>query len=368
MMKKTLVALAAAAVAGGAFAQSAVTISGTVDLAYALYDVSSTVAADRDADQQRVMQNGSATTAIIISGSEDIGGGLRGIFRFETNPDFVAGGGLAAATGFNFVGLTGGFGEVRLGRLNSAFLQNWGIANPFGTNLGSGWGAARVVTRYAGGTTAPTRFNGAIEYQSPVFNGIQGRLMYVPEDTTPTSTVRPGVIDAGLRFAQGPFAAMLSWQQTDASRNITVNVPIGVTGNGVENTLWMLGGRFTMGATAFSAGYWQEEVEVAGVKRADITGWTLGVRHTMGPWAFLAAYTQSEDDATSPVLTTGGALVHSAPGDVTLAGGAGAKRTVLGLGADYSFSKRTALYGRFEARDLGVTEVQTIAVGIRHTF
>lgn len=379
MMKKTLVALAAAAVAGGAFAQSAVTISGTVDLAYALYDVSSTNATDRDADQQRVIQNGSATTAIIISGSEDIGGGLRGIFRFEANPDFVNGGGLVTGgggNGFNFLGLTGNFGEVRLGRLNSAFLQNWGIANPFGTNLGSGWGAARVVTRYAGGSpgTAPTRFNGAIEYQSPVFNGIQGRLMYSPEDTTATTTVRPGVIDAGLRFAQGPISAMLSWQQTEASRNFTAaaNSPIGVTGNGVESTLWMLGARFTMGATAFSAGYWQEKIDRNSptVEAADITGWTLGVRHTMGPWAFLAAYTQTEDDAlvANRALTGGGALVHSAAADVTLVEGNGAKRTVLGLGADYSFSKRTALYGRFEARDLGVTEVQTIAVGIRHTF
>lgn len=370
MMKKSLIALAAAVVAGGAFAQSSVTISGTVDLAYAMYDVSADTAAERDADQQRVIQNGSAITAIFFRGSEDIGGGLRGIFQFETNPDFVGGGGLANATGNNFLGLTGNFGEVRLGRLNSAFLQNWGIANPFGTNLGSGWGAARVVTRYAAGT-APTRFNGAIEYQSPVFNGIQGRLMYVPEDTTATTTVRPGVIDAGLRFAQGPISAMLSWQQTDASRSVVATgSPIGVAGAGVESNLWMLGARYTMGALTFSGGYWQEEIDVAGVEGADITGWTLGVRYAMGPWAFTAAYTQTEDDALAAnrVLTTGGALVHSAAADVTLANGNGADRTVFGLGVDYSFSKRTALYGRFEGRDLGPTEVQTIAVGIRHTF
>jgi predicted porin len=370
MMKKSLIALAAAAVAGGAYATTAVTISGTVDINYGNVDGSGGTTAAHQAfanglDQQRVAQNGSATSAIVISGSEDIGGGLRGIFRFETNPDFVGGGGIAAGNGWNFVGITGGFGEVRLGRLNSAFLENWLIVNPLGTALGTGFGGAQVLTRYAAGT-APTRFNNAIEYRSPVFSGIQGRLMFVPEDTTPTTTVRPGVIDAGLRFAQGPFAAMLSWQQTDASRAVLAGAsPIGVGGGtattGVDNTLWMLGGRYTMGATAFSAGYFREDVKVAGVESADITGWTLAVAHTMAPWTLRAAYTQSEDKALAAnqvFSTTGGALGLER----------GAKRSVLGLGVDYAFSKRTALYGRFEGRDMDQTEVQTIAVGIRHTF
>jgi len=370
MMKKSLIALAAATVAGAAFAQSAVTITGTVDLGYAIYDVSGGTPTEQAHDQQRVSQNGSATTALFIRGSEDIGGGLRGIFQIETNPDFVTGGTLSTG-GNNFLGLTGNFGEVRLGRLNSAFLQNWLIVNPLGTNLGSGWGAAGVVTRYVGVAT-PTRFNNAIEYQSPVFNGIRVRLMYVPEDTTPTTTVRPGVIDAGLVFAQGPITAMLSLQQTEASRNLAgaaslIGAGPAEAGNtGVESTLWMLGARYTMGATAFSAGYLQEQIDVSGAERADITGWTLGVRHTMGPWAFLAAYTKTEDDATNRVLTGPAALIHSAAGVATV--GTGADRSVLGLGVDYSFSKRTALYGRFENRDLGLAEVQTIAVGVRHTF
>jgi len=367
MMKKSLIALAAATVAGAAFAQSAVTITGTVDINYGQVDGSGGTTADTQQganrlDQQRVAHNGSANTQLFISGSEDIGGGLRGIFQIEMNPDFVAGGTLST-TGNNFLGLTGNFGEVRLGRLNSAFLQNWLIANPLGVWLGSGWGAAGVVTRYAGAAvTAPTRFNGAIEYQSPVFNGIRGRLMYVPEDTTPTETVRPGVIDAGLVFAQGPITAMLSLQQTQASRAILAPASqIGVGGTDVDSTLWMLGGRYVMGALAFSAGYWQEQVEVAGVEGADITGWTLGVRYTMAPWALTAAYTQSENNAAAaPQL-------FNAAGSVA-ALETGADRSVLGLGVDYSFSKRTALYGRFEARDMDQTEVQTIAVGIRHTF
>lgn len=377
MMKKSLIALAAATVAGAAFAQSAVTISGVVDIGYGQVDATGTAS-----DQQRVMQNGSVTSSIAISGSEDIGGGLRGIFRYEMNPDFVAGTGLAGhpagANGFNFVGLTGNFGEVRLGRLNSAFLQNWGIASPFGTALGSGWGPSGVVTRYAtpgaltvtgtpvsavalnapGAATAPTRFNGAIEYQSPVFNGIQARLMYVPERDDGTAAVnRPSVVDAGLRFAQGPVTAMLSWQRTDASGAVANTAhPQNITSTtGAEGTLWMIGGRYTMGALAFSGGYWQEQVDIDNVERADITGWTLAVRYTMGAWAFTGAYTQSEDDAI-------------AADQIFTVAGTGAKRSVVGLGADYSFSKRTALYGRFEGRDMGPTEVQTIHVGIRHTF
>ena len=391
MMKKTLIALAAAAVAGGAYAQSAVTISGVVDINYGQVDGSGDAAA-RASDQQRVGQNGSATTAIIISGSEDIGGGLRGIFRYEINPDFVSGDGFTAevvgrANGFHFVGLTGGFGEVRLGRLNSAFMQNWTtVVSPFGTNLGSGWGGAGVLNRYGAPTdnmTAPTRFNNAIEYQSPVFSGIQARLMYVPErDKASAAANRARVVDAGLRFAQGPITAMLSWQQTSAKSTagiLATASPIGVGGTGtaaaadaaanfndVDSTLWMLGGRYTMGALTLMGGYWQDQLEIAGVEVADISGWSLGATYRMGAWTFSGAYTQGEDDSTARFFD-----------DFVAVGGidAGAERTVLGLGVDYAFSKRTTLYGRFEDRNLdrpavgaAQNEVRTIAVGIRHTF
>jgi predicted porin len=182
----------------------------------------------------------------------------------------------------------------------------------------------------------------------------------VPErDDAAATANRASVVDAGLRFAQGPITAMLSWQRTDASGAVAaVAHPLGVAtpATGGDSTLWMLGARYAMGALALSGGYWQERVELGTTEVADITGWTLAVRYTMGPWAFTAAHTQSEDDA----LTAN--QIFSVTGERT------AKRTVLGLGVDYSFSKRTALYGRFEGRDMGPTEFQTIQVGIRHTF
>ena len=372
MIRKSLIALAAATVAGAAYAQSSLTISGRVDINYGWVDGSggTTDAARAFAnslDQQRVDQNGTVSTRILFEGSEDLGGGLHGVFRIDIRPDLVEGGDLRA--GSQYVGITGDFGEVRLGRLDSAFSDNWEIANPFDRRVGSGFDEPGVVSRYLDldGVTAPTRFNGAIGYLSPVFNGVQGSILFVPEDTDADATRRPGVIDVGLSFTQGPINAKLSWQQTRASRTVDAeDSPIGVGGRDVQNALWLLGVSYAIGGLTLHGGHFREQVDVADVESADITGWTGGVSYTTGPWTVKAAFTQSEDNAlpANQVFTN---LNGAAAFDPDLLE-TGADRNVLGLGVEYSFSQRTALYGRFENQDFGPTGIQTVIVGIRHTF
>ena len=110
-MKKSLLALAAlTAFTGVASAQSSVTLFGIVD-------VSMRNVKNGPTSLKSLSTDGMGSSRLGFRGVEDIGGGLRASFWLE--------GSLAADTGNangqnwqrrSTVSLTGGFGEVRLGR------------------------------------------------------------------------------------------------------------------------------------------------------------------------------------------------------------------------------------------------------------
>lgn len=149
-MKKTLIALAAVAATGAAFAQSSVTIYGKVE------------AGLQKMNGDSLKMTNIHGSRLGFRGAEDLGGGLQAKFQIEHrfSPDtgmdatYNAGGtnpttGVvtpASSTfwnGMSTVGLAGSFGEVRLGRYYSAnFLGANNKADPFG---GDGAGALRAI-------------------------------------------------------------------------------------------------------------------------------------------------------------------------------------------------------------------------------
>lgn len=149
-MKKTLIALAAVAATGAAFAQSSVTIYGKVNVS--LEKVTGADATMGDIHGSRLG----------FRGAEDLGGGLQAKFHIEhrfrpdTGADATFNPGSTNATtgvvtpasstmwnGLSTVGLAGSFGEVRLGRYYSAlFLGANNKPDPFG---GDGQGALRGI-------------------------------------------------------------------------------------------------------------------------------------------------------------------------------------------------------------------------------
>jgi len=74
-MKKTLIALAAVAATTGAFAQSSVTLSGVIDVG---------VEKRFSGDATRVTPNRNGTSNWTLSGTEDLGGGLKAVFQIST--------------------------------------------------------------------------------------------------------------------------------------------------------------------------------------------------------------------------------------------------------------------------------------------
>lgn len=397
----------AALAATSAFAQSSVTISGLIDLGYGQVNAPANAAGVQTGDISRVAQNGSATTAILIQGSEDLGGGLKANFRYELNPDFANGTGLTGgagvgagsntastptagtinntsygngAVGYHFLGISGGFGDVKFGRLNTGTLTAWVTGSVFGTALGSGYGSSgNIFTRYSSSAgnynnTAPTRFNGALEYTSPKLNGFTARALYVPQvnktgigaenacleaacttsggNSAAPGANRAGVTDFSLAYNVGPLNAIVAQQAIKVGSgdvNALVSPSLLSTAS-TTSKLTTVAANYTIGAVTAYGAYWTEKQSTT----VNVSGYMLGGKYTMGAVSLMASVGNSNDKTSSNV-----------------------DKKIMGVGADYALSKRSNLYVRYENRDADKNSAadtaaggstKTTHVGIRHTF
>lgn len=206
-MKKTLIALAAVAATSASFAQSTVTLSGTVDVG---------IEKRFSGDATRMTANRNGTSNWTLSGAEDLGGGLKAVFQISTS--FNSDTGTVSSTdglGNNgmFVGLTGGFGTLRAGRPVNTLYGNVLLAN--GTKGVSAHDANAVLSGNATATASATTKTSnasssvyvpnAVQYHSPRFGGVQVQLEYAPsESTTAGNKAGTGV---AVRYDGGPLSA-----------------------------------------------------------------------------------------------------------------------------------------------------------------
>ena len=215
-MKKSLIALAVLAASGAAMAQSSVTLFGVVDAGVGR--VSS-----NGVSVTGVSRSGLATSRLGFRGEEDLGGGLKAGFWLEGGVLNDDGG-----SGFNFqrrstVGLSGAFGEVRLGRELTVGYVNSTAADVFGdVGVGASIGKNLFVSSAAGAVNAiDTRKSNMITYLTPAnLGGFYGQLQYSFGEAASNASYdkandylgarvgyRNGPLEAAVGFAQGRGAS-----------------------------------------------------------------------------------------------------------------------------------------------------------------
>jgi len=362
-MKKSLVALAALA-ATTAFAQSSVSITGNVDAGYQSIDY-------KGNKVNGIAGNGSSTTGFRLTGTEDLGGGMRASFIIGTDFSIVSrnantGTASVIATPVNStagtfgngelsLGLSGGFGALTMGHLAFNTLTSFSNGQPFGTAIGGGYGSATRVN--AAGNLV--RDDNAVRYMTPAMNGFTGSLYKSYKQTKATGTDfsttfgaydKLGSDEIGINYANGPIAASYSSLKQDS-----VSVGTGTT----ENTVNTLGANYTMGAAKFFL-LNQTNKTTTGTVATDTKFSSVSATYTMG---------------ATTLMIHSGSLKQSAGAN------AGKKSDLTGIGADYALSKRTTAYLRNESIDdkagiiaaastidgTGTKRTRT-AIGIRHTF
>ncbi len=218
-MKKTLIALAAVAATGAAFAQSSVTISGGYVLALGQSKIGTA-----NSGMQIARQTGN----INFAGVEDLGGGLKASFQLQTSIGSIAttNGAAAPATlgdrGAN-VNLMGGFGTVSLGRSASAVRALWGAIGDVsqspvvsGLSAGnSGAAATAPISLTAGDNQARViyldAYANSVSYTTPNMSGFQVGVGMVPVQSTSTNVgnnaATKDTLSYTLTYAKGPLSA-----------------------------------------------------------------------------------------------------------------------------------------------------------------
>jgi len=304
-MKKSLIALAALAFVGVASAQSTVTLYGKVN---------ASIVKVTGADAKLTDAGDGSGSRWGLKGSEDLGGGLKANFQLE-NGFKVDTGSLDNATNQLFqrgawVGLSGGFGELRMGRDYTL-----GFYGSIGNIPATGNDAQVAVFGFNG---VGSRNSDQIVYRTPRFSGFQGAV---------SAQLKGDSANAQTEYA-------LSY----ANGSLTVNLT-GAKADGLPGTTSALNAAYKFGVTTVSAGY--VDTAAIGTKGA----W-VSVKADIGAWTPFAGYANNSD-------ATAAAAVEKA----------------FHLGTYYALSKRTSLYamGSQKSTVAGV-DTTTTMLGLAHSF
>ena len=342
-------------VSGTAFAQSSVTLFGGADLNYR----SVTTGTNKF---QGMAQDGLYSSRLGVMGTEDLGGGLKAGFHFE--------GGMAPDVGtsgkFDFqrkstIGLSGGFGEVRLGRDYTPLFTIAGIADPFGTNgVGSSYNLANSIAgnpaeftaaEIAAASslyTAPTapaiaatladpnavRANNSVAYYSPSFGGFSAGLMYSfgAENTGAANRSAGRMTSLKLAYANGPVSVAFGNQSTKAAAD---------TAKWVTN---FLAGSYDFGMVKLSAGYKTDKLtDTTGATTDTLKSTILGVAAPFGATTVKASY-------------------------VARKVGSDKIGNQFAIGAVYDLSKRTSVYSTYSVLDNEVGFANTVGSAAASDF
>lgn len=235
---KNIMALAVLGASSAAMAQSTVTIYGIADVWLGSSKATSTVGVtngvDSESIQSALRQNkldsgGVAGSRWGIKGSEDLGGGLKANFVLEQG--FSIDTGVAATAGFSreaTVGISGGFGEVKLGKAYTAYDDIRGTAdNTFDANFGS----TDLTWVAYNGSAANT-----LRYTTPDFSGISGAVSYsLGEDKTAEQSAS-NIFALNIQYKNGPLFVGFA-HQTEKSGPNTVLGLITSVNTAVSTTL-----------------------------------------------------------------------------------------------------------------------------------
>jgi predicted porin len=337
-MKKTLVALAALAAVGTASAQSTVTLYGVADVWLGSTKTETLTGGVLTGVRQTKLDGGGYNGSRFgFRGTEDLGGGLKANFVLEQGINVDTGAPVDSTKQFNrqaYVGFSGGFGEVRLGRQYTAYDTLRGATNhSFDTAFAvtsSVWG--KGIADYA------NRVDNQITYISPDFSGFSGALTYGLGENKTATTSATDTTAVHLKYAAGPLLVGVAYQQQEIT-------------NTVDRTYTLLAGSYNFGMAKVTAGFNRAKQDMAGKDNE----YQLGVDFPVAPNARIAlgyAHAKKKNAAGASLGKTDG----------------------YSLTGYYDLSKRTRLYaGLRNYQDKNAAGVKTekgnlYAIGVRHSF
>ena len=387
-MKKSLIALTLAALPVAAMAD--VTLYGQVKAGVEVSKVKLGEKTTEGLVAQKVKATRSSKTATEIAdlgsrigfkGHEHLGNNLNAIWQVEQSTS-IAGGSTEWASRESFIGLEGGFGKIRAGKLNSTVKDSSDNVDQWESNNG------------ALGLSVFTRVDKravSVRYDSPVFSGFSASVQYTPRDNANPSDKYTHKVPsrdtyyAGLNYENSGFFG----QYAGGFRKNSVGTKDGhvqrlVAGYDANNLFVSVAGQYaknweTLGdyAEAQSNGV----VDAAHMTYTSVT--PAGTPKQLNTVFGTDAALNGKGVETVEVAATAAYRAGNVTPRVSYAHGFKAKvdgEKLKGtqydqviVGADYDFSKRTTALvsaGWLRGAESGPHKVETISglVGLRHKF
>lgn len=374
-MKKQLIALAALAATSSAFAQSSVTLYGNLDASVGRKQTLNFVADPDTGDLTGIAKSGATKvdssdlyeSYFGLRGTEDLGGGLKAVFKLEAPIAVDSGAAVGGSSNYfsknAFVGLAGDFGSVSLGRIESLFKLESAAFNPFGTSavyspsarLGLGKGQVVSLISDLDPTFALPSTDGSwsntVAYASPNLSGLTFGAQYSAKESGKGSaadgTYNGGAYDLSVGYAAGPLAASLVYGEVRSTN---------ATASAVKNKAWLLGASYDFGVVKAFGQYGQDKYT-----RRNETG-------SLKPKFFQLG-------VSAPVSASGTVLASFGQTRLSTDGLSSRTRDI-SLGYTHAVSKRTNAYAailnekaRFAADGGSISKsIVNYSVGVRHAF
>jgi len=368
-MKKHLIALAVAGVVSVPAMAQNVSISGVLDTGIG-GDSHTAGAAGATTRKTSItgIANRNTTSVMNFAGSEDLGGGLKAGFFHNVALTTQAGGFAARDT---WVSLSGGFGEVKIGRftpgfetVSAAYSQGGGTSLTAGTADFMFGGATTARNDVAGTEQAGTRVNyteigrgaggaGVLQYTTPTMNGLYAVLGHANnsnDDSGRVNKARGTQNELAVNYSAGPISIGAGILNHTAS--------VEGTAASTEVDMMSLGASVTLDGIILRVGYLnrQEKLSTTGQSTVDADTTTVGVSVPLSgaASAYLTAFSGAD------------AGTGENPTNRDLSG--------YQAGFQYNLSKRTnvyALYGENKYEGPSVvtsSKVTGTSVGLRHSF
>ncbi len=333
-MKKSLIALAVLAASGVASAQS-VTVYGLVD-AWVGTDKSSATGVRNT----KVDSGGFSSSRWGIRGSEDLGGGLTASFQLEQGFNVDTGttgsggtgvnGVATASTGFtrqSWVGLSGGFGTVKVGKTWTAFDDLYGATN-FSFDA-----AGLAATSYVLDTfNYNDRPGNTVRYEMPEMGGINAVVSYSFGENKTAAVSAGRILSGAVSYTGGPVFLGFAYQTEKTAGNVN---PLKYT---------RLNGSYDFGVAKLLLTYGKVKQNTA----TDVTEYAIGADVPLsGALTLSGGYASSKEKIAATVEHTGYSIT-----------------------AKYDLSKRTFFYAGYERDKVkNAANAHTIlAAGVQHRF
>jgi len=323
-----------------------------------------------------VTYNSTSTSQITMVGVEDLGGGMKADFNFESdiNPTTQYNNGVATLNGIANtsntlgsttaqvsnatsaqapatwgsgqvkVGIGGSFGYVGFGAINNAGLDFNQYTGPFGTAWGSGYGVTQAAVGNGFGSSAKVRYDNSARYISPSFEGF--RVSYTQRNkndvaantmfsTTTGKQALSGVQELAGFYNNGPLNLVFVNQIDDgngiaAAATAANAATFTAVASGAKYTTNSLGGNYTLGKATLYYGRQKMKNDTT----ADVQTDRLSVKYALTPVVnVMAAYNKLTDNVTANTTK------------------------VTGIGADYMLSKMTAITFRMDRTTDGASKL-----------